>query len=338
MAIPSSRLAPETLASNLSATGLSVTDNLLFDDATEISANETETEVSHEQLVSFDAVAASVLTKGITDVILVTTSIESKDWKLELFGEMMGLWGTIMAIIMYSSSFPVLRVIIREKSTCQYSFVPYLGMWVNTAAFVNYCVHRGGMLSCFIANGLGLALSSFSLLVFGMYANPEVRRQFVLSVGSTGLLGVALVSYSHCSGMDCSVASWGKCWWGAVAFTANIVMFIGPCLIFAHVWRTKSVQFLPLSVAFSTFFCSVPWLLYGLCYGDLTIIVPNIIGICLSLLQMIVYKYVSTFFPQGDVEEKFETDLKDGPHPQDPHPLPQSCSSFGALPSKSSEQ
>merc|ERR1719499_2264643 len=98
--------------------------------------------------------------------------------------------------------------------------------------------------------------------------------------------------------MDCSSPSWNMCWMAAVAFSANIAMFIGPCLIFSHVWATKSVQFLPLSVAVSTFLCSVPWLCYGICLNDYAVIIPNIIGVGLSLLQMALYLYISWFYPQ----------------------------------------
>lgn len=184
--------------------------------------------------------------------------------------------------------------------------MPYLGHWINTAAQVIYAYHRGivNMLMGLVANGLGLMLATISLLVFGLYAaDPEVWRRFSFAMGATLSATVVGAALTHFTSMDCSSVPSPRCWWAAVVLVANIAMYVSPCLIFRHVWRTKSAEFMPLSVAFGGLFCSVTWMVYGICLQDPAVYGPNLLGVLLSLLQLLLYMYISCMHPSEHITE-----------------------------------
>jgi solute carrier family 50 protein (sugar transporter) len=75
----------------------------------------------------------------------------------------------------------------------------------------------------------------------------------------------------------------------------NTIMYGSPLNVMALVIRTKSVEFMPLSLTLGTLFCSATWGLYGIWIGDINIYLPNIAGIALGLVQVVLYSVYSGF-------------------------------------------
>jgi hypothetical protein len=53
--------------------------------------------------------------------------------------------------------------------------------------------------------------------------------------------------------------------------------------------RTKSVEFMPLSLSVGTLLCAASWSVYAIYVGDATILVPNILGVLLAIVQLGLY-------------------------------------------------
>jgi solute carrier family 50 protein (sugar transporter) len=53
--------------------------------------------------------------------------------------------------------------------------------------------------------------------------------------------------------------------------------------------RTKSVEYMPLSLSVCTLLCALSWSVYAIYVGDATILVPNILGVLLAIVQLGLY-------------------------------------------------
>eukprot|EP00928_Gymnodinium_smaydae_P015901 TRINITY_DN15911_c0_g1_i1.p1 TRINITY_DN15911_c0_g1~~TRINITY_DN15911_c0_g1_i1.p1 ORF type:complete len:352 (-),score=39.79 TRINITY_DN15911_c0_g1_i1:334-1389(-) len=259
-----------------------------------------------------------------------------KQATINLIRDIFGVIGTLMAIVMYSSSFPVLRKIYQRGETGEYSFTPYLTMFLNASAWVNYCPHFGlsDMISNFVANFLGAWLAMVSLAMFGYFAQGEVKQSFVKIVGSVLLVHFVAIAATWFTNMDCSARPpvMSSCWWSPVTIFLNCIMYVGPCSILKRVWDTKSVEFMPLSISVGSFLCSLPWMIVGFCNRDPAGWFPSVLGIILSTVQLFLYTYVKVVHGNKPVSEEaplgafLDADV-------DVDPLPQRMYSFGGVPS-----
>ena len=66
-------------------------------------------------------------------------------------------------------------------------------------------------------------------------------------------------------------------------------MFIAPCQKLLEVYKTKNYLLIPLLVAVMQILCSTTWTVYGLYLGDINIIMPNILGVILGLINFLTY-------------------------------------------------
>mmetsp|Transcript_29432 Transcript_29432/g.80477 ORF Transcript_29432/g.80477 Transcript_29432/m.80477 type:complete len:268 (-) Transcript_29432:75-878(-) len=200
--------------------------------------------------------------------------------------------GGLCAMILYSSPLPVVRQIVRRGSTGEYDIRPYLGLWANTFSWTVYIVHRGvrRQLPNAIQNIFGNMIAVFVLLVFIRFSR---RRKRVLGYVVTIVAAYSVAAlFTFAWPLECEHSFNRKCWWGGICLATNIAMFISPCLIFTLVWKTKSVEFMPLSVAIGSLVGSTPWVWYGFLLRDPVMIIPNVFGCVVGVSQLALYAFV----------------------------------------------
>jgi len=57
--------------------------------------------------------------------------------------------------------------------------------------------------------------------------------------------------------------------------------------------RTECVEFMPFYLSLSTFLMSASFAMYGLLLRDFFIYLPNVIGVVLGAMQLVLYAYYS---------------------------------------------
>jgi hypothetical protein len=77
-------------------------------------------------------------------------------------------------------------------------------------------------------------------------------------------------------------------------------MYSAPMTVIAQVLRDKSVENMPFFLSASALVNSMVWTVYGILAEDTFVIIPNALGVCVCLIQLLVYGYISRFAtPKG---------------------------------------
>ncbi len=76
---------------------------------------------------------------------------------------------------------------------------------------------------------------------------------------------------------------------GKMCIASNVVVYISPIQILYKVLKDKNYNIIPVYPAFVYFFACISWAFYGICVKDFYVVFPNIIGIIIYVLQIIVY-------------------------------------------------
>ncbi|KEH19191.1 putative SWEET sugar transporter [Medicago truncatula] len=200
-----------------------------------------------------------------------------------------GIAGNIFAFGLFVSPIPTFRRIMRNGSTELFSGLPYIYSLLNCLI----CLWYGTpLISCdnllvTTVNSIGAAFQLVYIFLFLIYAEkPKKVRMFGLLLAVLGIFVIILVG-----SLKITDSSIRRILVGCLSCASLISMFASPLFIIKLVIRTKSVEFMPFYLSFSTFLMSISFFLYGLLSDDAFIYVPNGIGTVLGMIQLILYFY-----------------------------------------------
>nr|QHT64201.1 sugar efflux transporter 1 [Litchi chinensis] len=198
-----------------------------------------------------------------------------------------GVFGNATALFLFLAPVITFKRILRNKSTEQFSGIPYVMTLLNNLLSAWYglpFVSKNNILVSTI-NGTGAVIESFYVLIFFIYAPKKEKTKIfgllmlVLAVFS----GVVLVSLLALHGNT------RKIFCGFAADIFSIIMYASPLSIMRMVIKTKSVEFMPFFLSLFVFLCGTSWFIFGLLGHDPFIAVPNGLGSALGTAQLILY-------------------------------------------------
>ncbi|XP_037493847.1 bidirectional sugar transporter SWEET2a isoform X2 [Jatropha curcas] len=180
-----------------------------------------------------------------------------------------GIAGNILAFVLFVSPIPTFRRIIRSQSTEQFSGLPYIYSLLNCLICLWYGmpVVSPGIILVATVNSIGAVFQLIYLSIFIFYADKG-RKMFV----------------------------------GYLSVFSLISMFASPLFVINLVIKTNSVEYMPFSLSLATFLMSLSFFAYGMLKFDPFIYVPNGIGTCLGILQLVLYSYYSCKYGEGSRE------------------------------------
>ncbi|KAL1824825.1 hypothetical protein DCAR_0312928 [Daucus carota subsp. sativus] len=200
-----------------------------------------------------------------------------------------GILGIISSFGIYACPMLTMHKILLKRSVQQFSPDPYLGTAINCMFWILYAlpvVHRGSIL-VLIGNSIGLGLESVYLIMFLLYAKSNQQRIYIISIfivelAVIGLVGGLVIGLVHTDEERSRII-------GILCIIFNLAMSGSPLTIARQVIQTKSVEYMPFFLSLTNTLSGVFWLTYATIRLDLNILIPNIIGAGLGVLQLILY-------------------------------------------------
>lgn len=198
------------------------------------------------------------------------------------------------------SPIPTVLKIIKGRDAQEFSAVPYIVgvfndvMWVFYATITMAATGKDLRPNIYI-NVFGAILFTGYIIpffLFSKYRTKNIAQYF----GCLSLAAVLMAFFTfvaphlpmdfHFGGDEMPLAP-SLC--GLVVVTLNIILYGSPLVQLSLVVRTKSVEFMPLGMSLLTFIISCIWSMQGIILADLTVLIPNVMGVLLGAAQLVLY-------------------------------------------------
>ncbi|KAA0044958.1 bidirectional sugar transporter SWEET4-like [Cucumis melo var. makuwa] len=231
---------------------------------------------------------------------------------LVLARTVIGIIGNIIALFLFLSPLPTFVTIWKKGSVEQYSPIPYLATLVNCLVWVLYglpVVHPGSILVITI-NATGTLIELVYIILFFVFSDRKKRVKVLLvlliELVFITLLTLLVLFVFHTHSKRSMVV-------GTICILFNIGMYASPLAVMKLVIKTKSVEYMPLSLSVASFANGVAWTIYALLPFDPYILIPNGLGTLFGLAQLILYAsfYKSTKLQIEEREGKGKVILSD---------------------------
>ncbi|OWM90612.1 hypothetical protein CDL15_Pgr014915 [Punica granatum] len=195
----------------------------------------------------------------------------------------LGILGNVVSFVVFLAP-----GIWRKKSTEGFQSLPYIAALFSASMWIYYAFLKSSSDFLLITiNSLGCLIESFYLLLYVVFA-PKHARMFTLKLllllNIGGLCSILLLSHFVLANGLTRVRVLG-----CICVAVSVCVFAAPLSAMRTVVRTKSVEFMPLSLSFSLTVNAVIWLVYGILIKDFFVALPNSVGIILGAVQMVLY-------------------------------------------------
>lgn len=215
-----------------------------------------------------------------------------------------GLLGNLVSFMVFLAPVPTFYRVYKKKSTQGFQSEPYVVALFSSMLWIYYAFIKTDELLLITINSFGCVIETVYICMFIAYAPKKLKIYtskiiFLLNVGVFSL--IVLVTLFLAKGAN-RVKLLG---WICVCFAVSV--FAAPLGIMRQVIRTKSVEFMPFTLSFFLTLSAVIWFSYGLFTKDIYVAIPNVLGFCFGVAQMvlyIVYKDAKEFSEKVVLDEK----------------------------------
>ncbi|KAK6939979.1 SWEET sugar transporter [Dillenia turbinata] len=206
---------------------------------------------------------------------------------MEIAHFLFGIFGNATALFLFLAPTITFKRIIKNKSTEQFSGIPYVMTLLNCLLSAWYglpFVSPNNILVSTI-NGTGAAIESIYVLIFLIFAHGKEKAKilglltFILTIFAIVVFVSLFALHDHPRKLFC----------GFAASIFSIIMYGSPLSIMRLVIKTKSVEYMPFFLSLFVFLCGTSWFIFGLLGKDPFVAVPNGFGSGLGALQLILY-------------------------------------------------
>jgi solute carrier family 50 protein (sugar transporter) len=198
--------------------------------------------------------------------------------------EALGWVATAVTIGLFVSNFQPIATVRSHKTTAGQSPNSLYGMFFNCFWWSAYglLLGNGSVMAC---NSVGLAVASYGLYVF--ISNGETTVVSHAISRNTGWIvgGSAALAALLWVALDPSNTLY---WYGMLASGGSVLLFAAPLSNLGKIVQLQDASELsPLVVAFSLG-CTSLWTLYAVLLDNLFMLVPNALGLLLSIVQLVL--------------------------------------------------
>ncbi|KAH7666826.1 solute carrier family 50 (sugar transporter) protein [Dioscorea alata] len=196
-----------------------------------------------------------------------------------------GVLGNIISFLVTLAPMPTFYRICKKRSTESFQSTPYVVAMFSALTWLYYALLTSNILVLTI-NTITLLIESIYISIFLAFApkKAKVSTMKLLLFLNLGVFGaLVLLTLTLLKGTQrIDIA-------GMICATFAISVFAAPLSIIKLVIKTKSVEYMPISLSFFLTLSAIAWLSYGVLLKDLFIALPNVVGFMFGIAQMILY-------------------------------------------------
>jgi hypothetical protein len=192
---------------------------------------------------------------------------------------------------LYCSQLPLMRVMLADAdpiSLSKYSVLPSLLQAITTSMWIGYgslAINAPSLLAC---NAIGIALALIYVIAF-VIKKPAWRDKFIAAVGYIIAVGFALVLYGV---LYTSAYAERNQVAGAFTTAITILFWMSPLAALREAFIARDDKRVPVPLTLTMILNNASWLAVGVLIGDLPLIVCNVVGVAVCILQLIIIVYL----------------------------------------------
>ncbi|KAL5231391.1 hypothetical protein ABZP36_030167 [Zizania latifolia] len=181
---------------------------------------------------------------------------------------------------------PTFLQVYREKTTGGFSSVPYVVALFSSVLWIAYALVKTNSRPLLTINAFGAVMEAVYIIVYLVYAPRKARLRtlayFLLDVVAFALVVVVTLRFVTSNTHQVKFL-------GSVCLAFSMAVFVAPLTIIFKVIKTRSVEFMPVTLSFFLTLSAVAWFCYGLFTKDPYVMYPNVGGFFFSSVQMALY-------------------------------------------------
>ncbi|KAL3734207.1 hypothetical protein ACJRO7_023538 [Eucalyptus globulus] len=160
-----------------------------------------------------------------------------------------GLLGNVVSLITFLAPLPTFYGIYKRKSTQRFQSIPYVVSLLSAMLLLYYGVVKKDTL-LITTNGISCVITTAYVAAYLIY-----RARII----------------------------------GWICMTFSLGVFVAPLCILRKVIKTRSVEFMPITLSIFLTRGAIVWFFYGFLLKDFFIAVPKVLGFVLGGVQIVLY-------------------------------------------------
>lgn len=197
-----------------------------------------------------------------------------------------GIVGNIISILVFTSPIATFRRVLRNKSTEEFRWLPYVTTLLCTSLWAFYGLLKPGGLLIVTVNAAGAALQAVYVALYLAYAPRDTKVKMAKVVVGVNICFFAAVVVVGLVALHGAVRLFAV---GVLCSALTIGMYAAPMAAMRTVVKTRSVEYMPFSLSFFLFLNGGIWSVYSLLVKDYFIGIPNAMGFVMGTAQLALY-------------------------------------------------
>nr|WAJ59862.1 SWEET family protein 3 [Heracleum moellendorffii] len=181
-----------------------------------------------------------------------------------------GVLGNIVSFLVYLAPLPTFLRIYKKKSTEGFQSIPYAVALFSAMLTLYYGLLKPNGFLLITINSVGIFIESAYILLFMIYAPKDTKVYTSKLLVSLNGVVFGIIIFTTMMFFE-GIVRIRIVGWACAIF--SVCVFIAPLSVMRLVIRTKSVEFMPLSLSFFLTICAVMWFFYGVLSHDLFVAV-----------------------------------------------------------------
>lgn len=199
----------------------------------------------------------------------------------ELVGDIFGYIGSVISTYFFIAPVvPILKLIKGETSVKDTPGILLICSFLNCILWAMYGLLKDRFLQ-YAPNGLGGSITLIWITIYLIYlGDKKIHFALLFNLCLIGcIVGLCMLFYFV---IDAELT-------GKIVLIFNVLMYAAPGEKMYTVCKTGNYKLIPIWSTIGAAACSGCWFIYGLVVKDIYVIIPNVLGVICSIIQLIVY-------------------------------------------------